>query len=146
MRIRNFFALFWLFVLSINAAFAQNPFGQTLQISTHFRHVVGHPTWLLIVRDVETGVVSPYLFDIHDNDNFWIAFTFGHSYRVTASTLKFGPFAIIHNFCHIEDGILSRQSMIINVSGSLTPLRGTSKCETMKYNEIEFPIYHNPEQ
>ena len=71
---------------------------ETLQIYTHFQTFVGKPTWLLIIRDVETGLVSPYIFDIRNNDNFWLAFTFGHHYKVTTSKLTFGHFAVINNF------------------------------------------------
>ncbi len=139
MTIRKLFALFWL-VIGMTSAAAQNPFGQALQINTHFRSILGSPTWLLIVRDVDTGVVIPYMFDIRNYDNFWIAFTYGHSYRVTVSTLKFGPFAVIHNFCRLEDGILSRRSMIISLTGNLTPNRFSSRCNVIKYNNIEFPV------
>jgi hypothetical protein len=139
MTIRKLCTFFWL-GLCITSANAQNPFGQTLQINTYFRSVVGNPTWLLIVRDMDTGIVLPYMFDIRNNDNFWIAFTYGHSYRITASTLKWGPFAKIHNFCRLEDGILSRQSMIISLSGNLTPYRYSSYCKVIKYKSIEFPV------
>ncbi len=139
MTIRKLFALFWL-SLCMTSASAQNPFGQTLQINTYFRSVIGSPTWLLIIRDEDTGVVIPYMFDIKREDNFWIAFTYGHSYRVTASTVKWGPFAVIHNFCRLEDGILSRQSMIISLSGKLTPYRYSSFCKVIKFKSIEFPV------
>src|SRR5690242_17300489 len=79
---------------------------QTLQIYTNFKTFIGKPTWFLEIREVETGLVSPYIFDIRNNDNFWVAFTFGRHYKVVASTVTFGPRAVIHNFCHLEDGIL----------------------------------------
>lgn len=132
MIIRKAFALFWLLV-SMTPVFAQIPFGQVIQINTHFRSVMGDPTWLLIIRDVNSGVVFPYIYDIHDTDNFWLAVSYGRSFRITASTLKFGPFAVIHNFCLLENGILSGQSMIVSLSGDLTPYRGSSRCHVTKY-------------
>lgn len=126
-------------------AHAENPLGQTLQIYTHFKKILGKPSWLLIVRDVDTGQVSPYLFDLKHNDNFWVAFTYGHSYRVTASTVKFGAFAEINNFCNLEDGILSGKSMYITLSGSLTPDRNTSKCFVSKFHEDNFTITNQDE-
>jgi len=125
-------------------AAAQTPLGQTLQINTRFRSIIGKPTWLLIIRDIDTGIVLPYLFDIRNNQDFWVAFTFARDYRVTVSELKFGPFAVIHNFCHLEDGILSGKSMIITLTGDLTPSRQTAKCHVLKYNDSAFPIVTNP--
>lgn len=113
---------------------------QTLQIYTHFRSIVGKPTWLLIIRDVNTGLVSPYVFDIQNNDNFWVAFTYGHNYKITASTLSFGRNAVINNFCHLENGILSGKSMYMTLTGVLTPNPRTLHCNVLKYNDSNFVI------
>jgi len=138
--IRKYFVLFWLGLaisFSIITANASGALGQTIQINTRFRSVINNPlpVWLLILRDADTGVVLPYLYDVRNNDNFWIAFSFGRNYIVTASTLKFGPFAIIHNFCHLEDSVLSGQSMIITLTGDLTPSPATSRCRVLKYKD-----------
>jgi len=133
--------LVWLLASALfTAANAQNPLGQTLQIYTHFHSILGKPSWLLVVRDVETGQVSPYLFDLRHNNNFWVAFTYGHSYRVTASTLKFGAYAEINNFCRLENGILSGKSLYITLSGKLTPDPKSSKCYVTKYRDMSFTI------
>lgn len=140
---RKLSVLFWLLVtLSswVTPANAGNPFGQTVQINTHFRGIMGKPVWLLVLRDVDSGVVTPYMYDIKNDDNFWLALSFGRNYIITASTLKFGPFAIIHNFCHLENGILSGQSMTVNISGDLTPASVTSKCRVLKYKDTAFNI------
>lgn len=113
---------------------------QTLQIYTHFQTFIGKPTWLLIVRDVESGLVSPYIFDIRNNDNFWIAFTFGHHYRVTTSKVTFGKYAVINNFCGLENGILSGISMFMKLTGSLTPDPKTTKCHVTAFQETTFTI------
>lgn len=125
-------------------AIAQTPLGQTLQINTRFRSIIGKPTWLLIIRDIDTGVVVPYLFDIRNNQDFWVAFTFARDYQVTVSELKFGPFAVIHNLCHLENSILSGKSMILTLTGDLTPSRQTARCHVLKYNDNAFPIVTNP--
>jgi len=127
-------------ILSSASCAQENPFGQNLQINTRLTSIVGKPTWLLMIREVETGLVSPYIFDIKNNDNFWIAFTWGHSYRITASTLQFGPYAVIKNFCRLESGILSGESMVITLKGKLTPYRGSSQCFVQKYKNSSFPI------
>lgn len=115
-------------------------FGQTLEINTHFRSIIGKPTWLLIIRDQDNGSVLPYLFDIRNNDNFWIAFTMGHTYRITVSQLKFGPFAIINNFCHLQSCDIEGKSMRIILRGKLSPYRGSSVCDVMQYKDMPFPI------
>lgn len=116
---------------------------QTFQIYTHFQSVIGRPTWLLIIRDVETGLVSPYIFDIRNNDNFWLALTYGHHYKVTNSSLKFGKFAVIHNFCHLENGILSYKSMFITLRGVISPDPESSNCYVRQYKDTYFTIVNN---
>lgn len=125
----------------VNAA---NLIGQTLQINTRFHSITGKPVWLLVLRDADTGVVVPYMYDIRNNDNFWLALSYGRNYIITASTLKFGPFAMIHNFCHLENGILSGKSMIITLSGDLTPAPVTFKCHVVKYNDNAFSVAPSP--
>lgn len=124
----------------INTAQADSGLGQVLQIGTHFRTLYGTPTWLLIVRDVDTGLVTPYQFDIHKEDNYWIAFTYGHSYRITASSLTFGNFAKINNFCNLENGILVGQSMVISLTGVLAPVKKGYLCNVYKYKDIPFTM------
>lgn len=143
MTIKKICAVFLLSLstlLGITAVNAQDPFGQNIQITTNFRSLMGKPTWLLVIRDVQNGQVLPYLYEIKNNDNFWIAFTYGHSYRVVASTLKFGRFAVINNFCHLENGILTGKSMIVTLTGDLTPNRATARCKVLKYSDTAFTI------
>jgi hypothetical protein len=108
--------------------------GQTIQIATHFNSIVDKPTWLLIIRDIDSGRVLPYTFDFKKPDNFWLAPTTGHAYKITASTLTFGPFAIINNFCRLENGIYRDQSMTINLTGKLSPIPNNFNCHVMKFN------------
>lgn len=147
MSIRKMRLLFWLVIslsFSVTSANALSSMGQTIQINTHFRSVAGKPVWLLILRDADTGVVVPYMYDIRNNDNFWLAFSYGRNYIVTASDLKFGPFAVIHNFCHLQGGIMRGVSMIITLSGHLTPVPVTFKCHVVKYNDNAFSIAPTP--
>ena len=134
------FYLFFLVVLTmglISSAQAQTlieqPLGQTLQINTHFTAVYGKPTWLLIIRNMTTGKILPYLYDIRNEDNYWIALTEGQVYRVTVSTLTWGPFAKIHNFCHLENGILIKKSMFITLTGKLSPDTKRFQCHIIPY-------------
>lgn len=118
-----------------------NPLGQTFQINTQLRSYVGKPAWLIIINDIDTGQVTPYFFPIYETDNFWFAFTFAHRYRVNVSDLQFGPpDAVIHNFCHLRNTVFNRESIIINLSGNLTPDKRTSFCHLQRYKEYSFPI------
>jgi hypothetical protein len=128
-----------LWLLSV-IAFADNQFGQTIQIYTQFRHFFGKPTWLLIIRDVETGLVTPYIFDIRNNENYWLAFTYGHHYQITVSNLKFGTYGVINNFCGLENGILSGVSMYMTLTGVLTPDPKTTKCFVHQYKNASFTM------
>ncbi len=142
MKIKRSSCLEWLIILSgmINTAQADDAVGQVLQINTHFNTLYGKPTWLLIVRDVETGLVSPYLFDIRKEDNYWVAFTYGHTYQVIASSLTFGPRAKIKNFCKLEEGILAGESMSIILTGALAPVTTSYRCHVSKYKDMRFTI------
>lgn len=113
---------------------------ETLQIYTNFKTFIGKPTWLLVLRDVQTGLVSPYVFDIRNKNNFWVAFSYGHSYQITASTLTFGKFAVIHNFCGLENGILPGISLYLTLTGILTPDKNTISCHIESYQNLNFTI------
>jgi len=116
---------------------------QVVQIYTNFKSVVGNPEWVLIVRDVDTGLVVPYLFEVKNQDNFWLAFTYGHNYKITASTLKFGEHAKINNFCELENCMLSGKSLYMTLTGTLTPDPRLLKCNVMKYAGSKFTIVKN---
>jgi hypothetical protein len=122
------------------SVFAEDQLGQTIQIYTQFRHFFGKPTWLLIIREVETGIVTPYIFDIRNNQNYWLAFTYGHHYRITVSNLKFGTYGEINNFCGLENGILSGISMYMTLTGVLSPDPKTTKCFVHQYKNASFTI------
>ncbi|HSW93100.1 MAG TPA: hypothetical protein VLJ15_01950 [Gammaproteobacteria bacterium] len=134
------FSLVMPLFFDVAPAHAARPLNQTIQITTHFRTITGNPVWLLILRDADSGVVMPYLYDVKNEDNFWLALSFGRNYIITASTLKFGPFAVIHNFCHLEDGVLAGKSMTVTLTGDLTPVSITSRCRVLKYNDNAFTI------
>jgi len=123
------------------SALAENPFGQTFQINTRLNSFYGKPTWVLIIRDEDTGQILPYEFDFLAEENFWVGFTFSHSYRITSSRLQFGPpNCKIDNFCHLEDGIIKGESFIITLTGDLTPNRFTNSCHVLRYKNFPFPI------
>jgi len=135
MTIKTFLSFFLVLTSFILAPLAfSNPLGgQAMQISTHFHSVEGSPSWLLILRDVSTGEVFPYVFDVKNNDNYWVAFTKGHSYRVTVSSLTFGPYAKIKNLCNLEDGVLNGQSLNVTMTGVLSPDPHQFRCRIMRY-------------
>ncbi len=118
------------------AEIINNPSRHTLQINTNFTSVIGKPSWLLIMRDTETGQVWPYLFDIREKNNSWVAFVLGgKTYKITASTLTFGPLAIVRNFCHLEDGVIESKSFFITITGALSPDPNAMRCNILKYRD-----------
>lgn len=120
--------------------------GQTIQIQTQLHSFVGKPTWLLMIRDVDHNQNVPYLFDFRKADNFWLAFTQGRHYLVSASTLyietykprenRFRKFRI-NNFCHLEsNGRINRAiSMAITLTGDLSANTNTFQCQVNKYKD-----------
>lgn len=120
--------------ISASTARADNPMGQTFQLTADLNSYVGKPQWVLILRDVNTGRVMPYIFPINKLNNVWVGFTLTRAYRVTVSRLQFGPpETTITNFCHLEDGIITGKSLIVRVSGDLTPNRHTATCHVTRY-------------
>jgi hypothetical protein len=134
--------LLWMSLFLSCQAPAQNNqlAGDSIQIYTEFKSIIGKPSWLLILRDMDSGQVLPYVYDIRNNYNFFIALAMSHHYRVITSTMTFGPYAVIHNFCHMEDGIISWHSMFITLRGSLTPNRNTAHCDIRRYQNLPFPL------
>ncbi|MES2218941.1 MAG: hypothetical protein V4501_11085 [Pseudomonadota bacterium] len=122
-----------------------SPLGQTFQINTRLESFVGKPAWVIIVKDVANGQVVPYYFPIYESEQFWINFTFTNAFRVILSELQFGPpDMVIRNFCHLQDGILDKESLIINLTGRLTPDRRTSECHVERFKSYSFPIVTSP--
>ncbi len=126
--------------LIVLPARAENPFGQFISINTYFSCVSGSPSWLLILRDIDTGQVLPYLYDIHNENNAWLALTYGSAYQITVSTLTFGPFAILHNFCGLENLVLRNTSLSIRLTGALTPNRAGFQCVRLPFSNMPFTI------
>ena len=107
---------------------------QRLHIYTQLDDIVGKPSWLLELRDVTSGRVLPYLFDIQKNTNVWVAFSKERAYRVVASIVTFGPYAKIYNFCGVQDGILVGKSMHINIHGILSPNARSIRCKVTQFS------------
>ncbi len=123
---------------------AQNDVAQTLSITTNLTAIVGDPVWLLELRDMESGQVLPYLFDVKNKDNFWVAYSKEHRYQVKASVLKFGPYATVNNFCYLENGVMTGKSMTIHITGKLSPGLRRARCHVTKFNQPAFITTTNP--
>jgi hypothetical protein len=119
---------------------AAGPFGQTVEINTNLRAIIGTPSWLVIVRNMETGEIIPYVFDFTNDSNFWLVLTYSRFYRITVSQLKFNNAISISNFCHLEDGILSQESMFVTLTGVLSPDPRSSRCFISRFKPYEFPV------
>ena len=133
--------LLWICLFCLSPLYAQDILaGDTIQIYTEFQSLIGKPSWLLILRDMNTGQILPYVYDIRNNDNFWIALPMSHNYRVNVSTMTFGPYAVIHNFCHLEDGVINWHSLNITLKGNLTPDRHTTHCYIQRVKNLPFPL------
>ncbi|OGT61535.1 MAG: hypothetical protein A3E85_05505 [Gammaproteobacteria bacterium RIFCSPHIGHO2_12_FULL_45_12] len=116
-------------------------FGQTIQIYTHFSAYQGHPVWLLIIRDLDRGQVLPYLYEVTQKDDFWLAFTYSRNYIITVSDLTFNPGkGKIHNFCRLENRNLHGESLYITLSGHLTVDTRDFTCQVSRYQDGNFSI------
>ena len=122
---------------------ANDGIGQNIHISAQLTSYTGKPSWLLVIRDVDHNQTIPYVFDFNQNNNFWLVFTYGRNYLITASTLQFSPYRSmpcysqrkIKNFCRLESNgrIISGESIQITITGKLTPYSDTFKCHVMRF-------------
>lgn len=122
--------------------------GQYIQINTRFRSFVGQPSWTLIIRDLDHQQNLPQVFNITRGSQHWTLFTYSNNYLISASRLqvvnyrgKYNMFNqyIIHNFCGLESNgrIIRGKSMMIQISGDLSPNSNSYSCSVMKYrNEV----------
>jgi len=131
MRIRHLLLIFICFISL--PSYAQ------IEIRTRFSSFVGKPTWLLTVRDVESGESHPYLFDIRRGENYWVVPNYGY-YLITISNVRINTYDAkynrykkyeIKNFCHLESRgrIIHGDSMLITIDGSLSKNSNDYRCK-----------------
>lgn len=127
----------------------QDVLGQTIQINTRLHSFTGKPSWLIVIRDLDHNQNIPYIFDVKQGKNFWLAFTYGRNYLIKISNLQFSPYREdpyrikrINNFCHLESRgrIIRGQSLIITIEGELSPNTNTFTCHVTEFPESNFTI------
>lgn len=135
------FTLAWLMCAPALANHARNGLGQTIQIYSQLEDIIGKPAWLIIIRNVDTGAVTPYLYDFYDRQNFWPIFTLASNYTITVSQLTFDPYNVtINNFCELQSQFFKDVSLAITIQGRLTPDPRTFSCHVLKYPSTTFTI------
>jgi len=137
---------------ALSSSYAQEDgAGQTIQIYTRLHSFIGKPSWLLIIRDLDHNQNIPYLFDIKKGNNFWVAFSYGRNYLITASELQISDYQSrkntfkrykIKNFCHLESNgrILRAKSLHITIDGDLSLNRDSYSCHVSQYADPNFTI------
>lgn len=158
MRMNKFLAHTWVVLcccITANShAMPDNHFGQTIQIHTRFHTFLGNPSWLIVIRDIDHNQNIPYVFDITRGDNYWLLFTYGRNYLITASRLQISNYQSrynsyskheINNFCQLESGgrIIRGESMHITISGDLTPYSDTVQCSVSQFPGSDLAIVHS---
>lgn len=125
--------------------------GQTVQINTHFRSVVDKSSWLLMIRDVDHNQNIPYVFNLTEGDQNWVAFTYSRNYLILASTLQMYTYDAyanqykmyrIANFCNLESRgrIVRGKSVFVQAGGSLRPRGHAYTCQVSAYSDAQFAI------
>ncbi len=157
--IKRILSVFILLGVSLTSAFAQDNIetigrdglGQTIQINMNLTGVTGKPTWLITIRDVDNNQNVPYMFDITKDNHYWLLFTYGRNYLISASDMQITKFSEryndyrsyqIHDFCNIEShGRISRgESMSIWITGELTPNMDKIHCQVNRFNDPNFHV------
>lgn len=148
-----------LFFLSFPCTFSYaqtDGFGQTIQINTRFKSYLGKPVWLFIIRDIDHNQNIPYVFEINNGNNYWVAFTYGRNYVIEASNLQIEVYQPkyntyknyrISNFCHLESNgrIMKGESMTITITGKLTPNSNSYSCHVTSYPVNDFVVATPPQ-
>ncbi len=125
--------------------------GQTIQIYTRFHAFVGNPTWLLVIRDLDSDQNLPYMFDIVRGDNFWVIFVPSRNYLISASRLQISSYQSrtntfknirVNDFCNLESNgrIIKGESLYITIDGELRPNRDAYNCNVSSYPSTNFSI------
>jgi hypothetical protein len=113
---------------------------QTIQIHTRLSEGSEAPSWLLIIYDLNSSAVYPYLYDLIERENFFLIFTNARHYRVL-SILQFNLSGQkINNFCNFPQGAISNESLDVTVTGVLTPNPATSHCQVLKYKSMPYAV------
>lgn len=143
----NIYGVLFLFLSTIPfVSYADDGLGQLIHINTRFSSLVGRPSWLIVIRDIDHGQNLPFIYDITRSENAWVLATSGRNYEILASTLQFAPYRYdvknnrytqrtVNNFCGLESRgrIIRGESMTITVSGRLTPNTNTFSCNVLRY-------------
>lgn len=104
-----------------------------VQIQGDLRTVSGNPRWLILLRNPDNGSTTPWMYDVKQAVNHWVILPGSHAYQIVASELLFNDRTIFHNFCGIEDGVITGKSMQITLSGQLSPTTDTIRCHVISY-------------
>lgn len=137
--------------INSHAEIGRDGLGQTIQISTRLRSYIGQPSWLLVIRDIDNNQTMPYLFDIKRGNQFWLVFTYGRNYLITASTMQINTYRSrrndfntykINNFCHLESNgrIVRGESLYITITGDLTSDGSGISCQISRFVDPNFTV------
>jgi hypothetical protein len=106
--------------------------------------VIGNLTWLLVIRDIDHNQNIPYVFQVTQGSQFWVALSYGRNYTIVASRMKMANYHAnsnrysnneIKNFCGLESNgrIIRGESIYVTVEGDLTRNPETYRCHISKY-------------
>lgn len=125
--------------------FSREGLGQTIQINMNLKGFSGKPSWLITIRDLDNNQNIPYLYDITQNNNTWMLFTYSRNYLIAVSDLQITKYSEryndyrlyrIHDFCNIESHgrIIRGESLTIWITGELTPNMDKIHCQVNRSN------------
>jgi len=106
-----------------------------IQIEGQLKEIKANPSWFILLRNVDTGSIVPWMLDLQGPFVHWSVFPEGHDYQIIASEMRFNDNTVLHNVCDIEDGIVSGRSLQITLKGQLTPTSDTFDCRKMSWSD-----------
>lgn len=101
----------------------------TISMGTQLSQIDDYPTWLIELRNFETGSLVPWQYNFQKYaNNQWIVIPEGAEYQITASEIHFLNGAVFYNVCDLEHRTFLHQSIALDLSGQLTPESATLLC------------------
>lgn len=105
-----------------------------IQIESQLTAIQDNPTWLILLSNVDDGSIIPWMHEFSSSKSYWLVFPEGRDYRIVASELRFAHNTVFSNFCNLQDGILSNQSMQVFLRGKLNPAGDALDCRVTSWN------------
>lgn len=104
-------------LLSVNC-FADEPATQAIQLVVQLQELSGNPTYWMVVQNVDTGEVTPFMYPLNQANDEHLFETTGSNYKILA--LQIQSQTGVSTPCQLDQKIVENEATRVIISGSLT--------------------------